>query len=293
MRTYSRIIVGLIIGILVIISMPLTPTIPINEQSQNNPPWIKTLGSFEIEINPLGGYVAPGDRVEINGTHQYIGSLIAQLFPHVWLWQYTTIDVIHKPDWLNVTIPKNVLLSNPDGRRENFSIFVFVSEDAPSYEYGLICLDIITTKFICIQFPFFKRIFGDYMLDHDIIIQSGFHPSLMIIPPPLPVEMRTNSVSMVNVTITNTGNARSILDFNVTIPEEDQLEGWSVVQYPPILIDFGETLDIPFVFHTPVTSDYYDEFVQFTLNIKVTSAVEGESGPSVNYSIPLFIHCLS
>ena len=58
-------------------------------------------------------------------------------------------------------------------------------------------------------------------------------PSMEIINPPS-FEMEPNSMSISNITITNTGNARSLLQFSGNVSEEDYDTGWSI-SYPHAL----------------------------------------------------------
>jgi hypothetical protein len=141
----------IISNLFVLIILFLQISIPIC--NSNNPILFSSSSAdttgFTIEIIPPDHPMLPGKNyTEIEGFHQYVGGPIAQLFPHVWFWHYTTVKVKVKPDWVRVILPAATLLSNPDGRKENFSIFIGIKEDAPENSVGLFILEFKTGLFI-------------------------------------------------------------------------------------------------------------------------------------------------
>ncbi|MBS3777917.1 MAG: carboxypeptidase regulatory-like domain-containing protein [Candidatus Thermoplasmatota archaeon] len=278
---------SIILTAICIILMPFSQADQQKERSffQSNQ---STIDSFQFEFIPYtDGPITPGvETAEISGYHQFNGDPLPQKFPHILFWQYTTIEVIFKPDWATVTMPESTFLSHPDGRKNNFSIFVSVSENAPAYKSSPIQFRLTTGPFMRI---FYNSISKEQTMIKEFSIQSGYLP-LISIENPSVTEIPPDSFETIQLNITNTGNDKSRVD--TTLFTEDIPNGWNVEPITHAIVDSGETNSIQIGVYTPKEYDFIDEWVSLPLTLQVTHPHSSVSEMS-NYSINILVHCYS
>lgn len=253
---------------------------PVNNPLDDIPHWDEI---FKLEIYPYDGLIEPEkEPVEIKGFHKFIGNPIKELFPIQAFWRYTTLKVKFKPDWATVALPNVELFSHPDGRRNNFSIYVSVSKDAPAYDYGMISLEIKSGSY-------WKEMIGlplRYNLDKDIPVMPGFYPLLYIEQPqPLNISIGEEEISILN--ITNLGNARSEVIHDVNYSNIPDFV--SLIVPPPLILNLGDTIHMPYVFSVDSNAVSSDDWYEFPINIEVLSTLEGSTGPVENYNLTFLI----
>ena len=241
-------------------------------------------GSFRLEVYPSQEPISPGVELkEVFGFAEYVGGPFnPNALP---FWQFTVMEVKSKPDWATVILPTASLLSPPTGVRENFSIFVGVSEEAPAYEYGSVSLSIRSG-------PFWRMMLGmelPYNLDTDFSVQAGYLPLLSITLPP-PIEGMPNSFIYHKVQITNSGNAPSEVTFKANT--QNIPEGWAIQTPPARVIGTKATEEVAFVVTTPNRFGYIDEWVPINIDVQVTSVLGGATRESKNYTVSTLSHCV-
>ncbi|RLF59486.1 MAG: hypothetical protein DRN27_02520 [Thermoplasmata archaeon] len=246
---------------------------------------------FQLEIYPdMAGPIQPGvEAREIVGFAYYQQpSSIIKLIPGAFFWQSFSISIKEKPEWAIVTITPSESIMKFD-TRENISIVVSVKETAPAYEYGVIRLDIESGLYGRNK-PLGKSL-PSYPADRDIAIQAGYLP--LLTPTTSGArEGKPNSQISHMITLKNSGNARSRLDFSVNVPEIDQEIGWSAQQPTSVFVDVGQTIDVPLTIITPNSFGYIDDWAQITVDVKVSSPLEPTSNNTATFTVPTTSHCV-
>ena len=107
-------------------------------------------GEFKLVINPPTEPIYPEEMVEISGIHQLIpgNSLLEKILPDLWMSQYTSIEIVEKPEWLSVTFPDSNPFTPPDGVEYWLTGYVSIKENAPMNTTGTVKLSITTGKFM-------------------------------------------------------------------------------------------------------------------------------------------------
>jgi hypothetical protein len=245
---------------------------------------IEPLGAFEFLISPYNDPIRPNETVEIHGYHKLRGNNFQQQFPLLFIlsWQYTTFELESKPEWVNIDIREDRFLTPLDGIEHNMSFFVSVTNDAPGYQYGTIKFKITTGKL-------WSRLFElqTYQIDQQIQVNAAFVPGLIVEDPPIKT-FPPKTLEEIPLNITNIGNAQSILQFNVNYEEIPY--GWNVQIPKPLFLDVDEMISTNITVYTPFTDDFIDEWVTFNLKI-IVKAVVDPSCPSMNYTLPITVHC--
>jgi hypothetical protein len=139
------------------------------------------------------------------------------------------------------------------------------------------------------MFPSWFPFANEFNLDQDISIKAGYLP-LLTPTTPTPKEGKPNAEIFHTITLKNSGNARSIIQFSVD--QEDIPDGWSVQAPAPVYLNAGESIDAPLTVLTPREFGYIDEWASIPLNVEIMSALEGSEGRSQSYSIPTTSHCV-
>jgi hypothetical protein len=246
---------------------------------------------FQLEIFPdLGEPIDPGvEKREIMGFAEYRQpSKIIRLIPGAFFWMTYTIKIKEKPEWAVVTItPSESMMTH--NTRENISIVVSVKETAPAYEYGVISLDIDSGFYI--RNTAFGKAFPTYPLDKEFTVQAGYLP-LLTPTSPSAKEGSPNSQLTHILTLQNSGNAKSRLDFNVNVAKKDRGVGWFAQQPTSVFIDVGETIKVPLTVITPNSFGYIDDWAQITVDVTVSSPLEPQSNNTATFTIPTTSHCV-
>jgi hypothetical protein len=173
--------------------------------------------------------------------------------------------------------------------QEDISIVVSVTENAPAYEYGVISLDIESGYYI--RNTPFGNFFPSYPFDKDIAIQAGYLPLLSSISSGVKEGIPNSQITHI-LTLKNSGNARSRLDFNVNINDMDQEIGWSAQQPNSLFIDVEETINVPLTIITPNQFGFIDDWAQISVDVTVSSPLEPLSNNTATFTVPTTSHCV-
>ena len=250
-----------------------------------------TSAFFQLEVYPdKNGPIQPGiEPREINGFAKYTNE---KFIPNNWPgpffnYQYS-ISIKEKPEWAVVTVVPSESMLSP-GDRENISIVVSVKETAPAYEYGVIRLDIESGLFG--RNKMLGKWIPSYPFDTEFTIQAGYLPFLSTKSSAV-MEGKPNSQITHIITVENSGNAQSKLDFSVNVPEAKQEMGWSAQQPTSVYLNVGQSMEIPFTVITPNSFGHIDDWAQISLDVKVSSPLEPTSENIASFIIPTTSHCV-
>ena len=247
-------------------------------------------GAFKLNIIPPAEPIKPGVEMrEIEGVHQLIPSIIDNMLPSLWASQYTFIEVAEKPSWASVSFPDSAPITPPDGVEYELTGFVAVSNDAPAYEFGTVKLSITTGKFARTIVPWIPGLGNEFNMDQSFQIQAGFVPSLSATNP-FAVHLLPDSYKNVSFFVTNTANAKSMLEFSVQ--QSDIPDGWNVIPPGPCSVDVDEQVQVLATVYAPEGNESVGEWVQIPLNIHMNSVAE-PTDASADYSVMITAHCVS
>ena len=134
---------------------------------------VSPVGAFKIIIHPPTEPLEQFETREIRGTHQLIPGALDQLFPLLWMSQYSLLECKSAPDWVVVTIPDRGLITPPDGVEYSFTILISLQNDAPPNTVGKISMGITTGRFMRTMFPSWFPLCNEFNLDQEFTIRTS------------------------------------------------------------------------------------------------------------------------